>query len=79
MLVIILPEETCEALYQDAASKQELEVDLKEQVIRRPNGETVAFNVDPFRRSCLLDGLDDIGSFLSISLCLKKKKTTTRN
>jgi 3-isopropylmalate/(R)-2-methylmalate dehydratase small subunit len=38
-----------------------LSVDLESQTITRPNGETVKFDVDPFRKHCLLNGLDDIG------------------
>ena len=44
----------------------ELEVDLEKQVVVRPDGET-AFDVDPFRKNCLLNGLDDVG------LTLQKK------
>ena len=36
-------------------------VDLQRQVVVRPNGEEIAFTIDPFRRHCLLNGLDDIG------------------
>ena len=36
-------------------------VDLEKQLITRPDGSTVAFDIDPFRKHCLLNGLDDIG------------------
>ena len=36
-------------------------VDLEEQVIRGPDGGEVRFDIDPFRKHCLLKGLDDIG------------------
>ena len=39
----------------------ELTVDLEQQVIRTPGGEEIAFEVDAFRRHCLINGLDDIG------------------
>ena len=45
----------------------ELDIDLVEQVIRRPNGRVVSFEIDPFRKQCLLDGLDDIGLTLEKS------------
>lgn len=62
MLPIVLPVEDCKALAEDAAAGLELEVDLEKQEIRRPNGQAaVPFTVDPFRRHCLLNGLDDIG------------------
>ena len=39
----------------------ELSIDLVTQTIRRPNGPTVSLEIDPFRKKCLLEGLDDIG------------------
>ena len=47
----------------DARDKEnpELTVDLTNQTIQRPNGPTVSFDIDPFRKQCLLEGLDDIG------------------
>ena len=36
-------------------------IDLDAQTITRPDGETVHFDLDPFRKHCLLNGLDDIG------------------
>jgi 3-isopropylmalate/(R)-2-methylmalate dehydratase small subunit len=42
-----------------------LAVDLERQVIVRPNGEEIRFEVDPFRRHCLLNGLDDIGQTMA--------------
>ena len=52
-----------DALMADAADTEnpELDVDLVNQVIRRPNGGEIKFDIDPFRKQCLLDGLDDIG------------------
>ena len=52
-----------EALMADAKDTEnpELEIDLPKQVIRRPNGADITFDIDPFRKQCLLDGLDDIG------------------
>jgi 3-isopropylmalate/(R)-2-methylmalate dehydratase small subunit len=36
-------------------------IDLESQTITRPDGENVHFDIDPFRKHCLLNGLDDIG------------------
>jgi 3-isopropylmalate/(R)-2-methylmalate dehydratase small subunit len=44
-----------------------LTVDLEAQEITRPNGEKIKFDIDPFRKHCLLNGLDDI------ALTLEKK------
>ena len=41
-----------------------LTVDLQRQVVVRPNGEEIAFEIDPFRKHLLLNGLDDIGQTL---------------
>ncbi|KAF5369899.1 hypothetical protein D9758_001238 [Tetrapyrgos nigripes] len=61
MLPVALPQEQCLALAEDAEAGLELEVDLEKNEIRRPNGkESFTFEVDPFRRHCLLNGLDDI-------------------
>ena len=38
-----------------------LTVDLARQVVVRPSGEEIPFNIDPFRKHLLLNGLDDIG------------------
>lgn len=60
--IVVSPEER-DALMADAKDPEnpELEVDLNEQVIRRPNGASISFEIDGFRKQCLLDGLDDIG------------------
>jgi len=52
-----------DALMADAADVEnpELSIDLEAQVIRRPNGGEISFEIDPFRKQCLLEGLDDIG------------------
>ena len=39
----------------------QLTIDLPRQVIVRPQGEEIPFDVQPFRKYCLLNGLDDIG------------------
>jgi 3-isopropylmalate dehydratase len=61
MLPVAVPEEDCRALARDAEAGLELEVDLEGEEIRRANGQrSVKFTTDPFRRHCLLNGLDDI-------------------
>ena len=52
-----------DALMADASDNEnpELSIDLEAQVIRRPNGGEISFEIDPFRKKCLLEGLDDIG------------------
>lgn len=61
MLPVALPEADCAALAEDAAAGLELEVDLDKEEVRRPNGKApIKFTTDPFRRHCLLNGLDDV-------------------
>ena len=58
----VTPEQRDE-LMADAADAEnpELSIDLVNQTISRPNGATISFDIEPFRKQCLLDGLDDIG------------------
>ncbi len=66
MLPVVLPEAEVERLMVDAelGANARLTVDLEQQKITRPSGEVVRFDVDPFRRHCLLNGLDDIDQTL---------------
>ena len=63
ILPIILPQEQVDVLMEDAkkGSNAVLTVDLESQTISRPDGQKIAFDVEPFRKHCLLNGLDDIG------------------
>jgi len=67
ILPIRLPQAVCDALAADAAlgANARLTVDLARQVVVRPNGEEIPFEVDPFRKHCLLNGLDDIGQTMA--------------
>ncbi len=67
VLPIILPKEQVDALMADAemGANAIVTVDLEKQEIIRPDGEAVAFEVDEFRRHCLLNGLDDISLTLA--------------
>ncbi len=63
ILPIKLPAEDVEKLMDDAGrgANATLTVDLENQVISGPDGGEIAFDIDPFRKHCLLNGLDDIG------------------
>ena len=63
ILPIKVSEDERDALLADAADSEnpELTIDLVSQTISRPNGVKISFEIDPFRKQCLLDGLDDIG------------------
>lgn len=63
LLPIVLDEQTVDRLFNAVADNNgyTLTVDLPEQVIRTSDGEEIAFEVDAFRKHCLINGLDDIG------------------
>ncbi len=66
VLPVRLPREICEKLMDDAkmGGNARITVDLERQVVVRPNGEEIPFQVDPLRRHLMLNGLDDIGQTL---------------
>ena len=63
ILPIVLPQEDVDKLMDDAGrgANATLSVELEAQEIRGPDGGVIAFDIDPFRKRCLLEGLDDIG------------------
>jgi 3-isopropylmalate/(R)-2-methylmalate dehydratase small subunit len=63
ILLIKLPQATVDKLMADAekGANARLTVDLERQVIVRPDGEEVAFEIDAFKKHCLLNGLDEVG------------------
>ncbi len=69
ILLITLPQSEIDKLLDDASrgSNARITVDLENQEIRGPDGGMIPFDIDPFKKKCLLEGLDDIG------LTLEKK------
>ncbi|WP_422075458.1 3-isopropylmalate dehydratase small subunit [Tranquillimonas rosea] len=63
ILPIALPQEQVDLLMKEAEKGQNarMTVDLENQTITTPDGTQVTFDVDPFRKRCLMEGLDDIG------------------
>lgn len=63
LLPIVLPESQVARLFDEVAAfpGYRLTVDLPRQVVVKPDGEELPFDVQPFRKECLLGGLDDIG------------------
>jgi 3-isopropylmalate/(R)-2-methylmalate dehydratase small subunit len=70
ILAIKLPQEQVDKLMDDASrgANATVTVDLETQEIRGPDGGVIRFEIDPFRKHCLLNGLDNIG------LTLEKEK-----
>ena len=63
LLLIHLPAGTVDRLFREAEAKPgyRLAIDLGQQSVTTPNGEILKFEIDPFRKHCLLNGLDEIG------------------
>lgn len=63
LLPIVLDEATVDGLFKEVEANEgyELTVDLENQKIIKQNGDAIEFEVDQFRKHCLLNGLDDIG------------------
>ena len=66
ILPVRLPRAVCEQLVDDSklGGNARVTVDLQRQVVVRPSGEEIPFEIDPFRKHLLLNGLDDIGQTL---------------
>ena len=63
ILPIVVSKEELDQLMDDAdnGANSVLDIDLENQHIGRPNGEKINFEIDEFRKHCLINGLDDIG------------------
>lgn len=78
LLPIILKEEEVDVLFQQAEANvgYQLTVDLAAQTVTRPDGVQYSFEVDAFRKHCLLNGLDDIGLTLQDGDAIKAFEST---
>ncbi|WP_370159509.1 3-isopropylmalate dehydratase small subunit [Salipiger bermudensis] len=63
MLPIVLPQEAVDVLMKDAekGANARMTIDLENQVVTTSDGEEFRFEIDSFKKHCLLEGLDDIG------------------
>ena len=63
LLPIVLDEAIIDGLFEEVTATEgyELTIDLENQNIVKPNGDLIPFEVDAFRKHCLINGLDDIG------------------
>ncbi|WP_459206199.1 3-isopropylmalate dehydratase small subunit [Pseudomonas sp. MLB6B] len=73
LLPIILSDEEVDELFKqvEASPGYQLVVDLQAQAVTRPDGKVLHFEIDAFRKHCLLNGLDDIGLTLQDSESIK--------
>jgi 3-isopropylmalate/(R)-2-methylmalate dehydratase small subunit len=61
-LPVVLPKEDVDALFAEAAAEgYRLTIDLPAQAVITPSGRSLRFDIDPFRKDCLVRGLDEIG------------------
>lgn len=81
ILLIKLPQATVDKLMSDAEKGQNarLTIDLEAQEIIRPDGEKIKFDIDPFRKHCLLNGLDDIALTLEKKAAIDSYETTGKS
>jgi len=80
MLPIVLSADDVDALFKETESAEgyKLNIDLSTQTISRPSGKTYKFEVDAFRKHCLLNGLDDIGLTMQHQDSIKAFETKHR-
>jgi 3-isopropylmalate/(R)-2-methylmalate dehydratase small subunit len=78
ILPIILPEEKIKELSEYSKRKEEISIDLKEEKIIFGNSE-IKFDIDPFKKKCLLEGLDDIALSLAKENKINKFEIDLKN
>ena len=80
ILPVRLPRAVCDQLIEDTklGGNARITVDLERQVVVRPNGEEVSFEIDAFRKHLLLNGLDDIGQTLQHDKAIDSYEATQR-
>ncbi|SDU01355.1 3-isopropylmalate dehydratase small subunit [Halopseudomonas salegens] len=80
LLPIVLTEEEVDDLFRQAEAEEgyQLTIDLPAQTVTRPDGKAYSFEVDAFRKHCLLNGLDDIGLTLEDADAIRSFEETHR-
>lgn len=81
LLPIVLDKATISGLFAEVEANEgyQLEVDLQQQTILKPDGSSIEFSVDAFRKNCLLNGLDDIGLTLEDADKIRSFEENWRN
>ncbi|MGB1849305.1 MAG: 3-isopropylmalate dehydratase small subunit [Litorivicinaceae bacterium] len=77
LLPVVLAERDVDALFELAGGESavEIDIDLQPQEVTGPNGFSASFEIDPFRKTCLLEGLDEIGLSLKDVDAIKAYET----
>ena len=78
LLPVILTEQQVDVLFKEmnAAEGYQLTIDLVAQKVIRPNGESFDFEIDVFRKDCLVQGLDEIGLTMQSADAIKEDEKT---
>ena len=78
LLPIALPEETVNMLWDliEEDPQTTITIDLETQTVTLPDGQQMRFEIDPFRKMCLLKGLDDLGYLLDKEEAIARYETT---
>ncbi|MGI4808555.1 MAG: 3-isopropylmalate dehydratase small subunit [Janthinobacterium lividum] len=78
ILPVTLPREVCDQLMEDAGlgGNARITIDLERQVVVRPNGEEIHFDIDPFQKHLMLNGLDDIGQTMQRAPAIDRFEAT---
>lgn len=74
LLTVVLPQEAVDRL-MEVAKTDPIHIDLENQVVTTPFQDRFAFDIDPFRKHCLLNGLDEIGLTLASSDAISAYET----
>ena len=72
LLPVQLPEEVIAKLFVLSEESKEIEIDLIEQIISCEGNKLTSFDIDPFRKQCILEGLDEIGLSLKHAEAIKE-------
>jgi 3-isopropylmalate/(R)-2-methylmalate dehydratase small subunit len=78
LLPVTLPEETVNMLLDLIEEEPEttIKIDLENQTVTLPDGQQLGFDIDPFRKNCLLRGLDDMGYLLDKDEAISRFEAT---
>jgi len=81
LLPIVLKEDEVDALFRQCEAREgyQLAIDLEAQTVTRPDGTSYRFEVDAFRKHCLLGGLDDIGLTLQDEAAIRSFESKHQN
>jgi 3-isopropylmalate/(R)-2-methylmalate dehydratase small subunit len=81
LVLIRLDAKVVDRLFRETAATEgyRLAVDLEQQIVTTPGGESFHFDIDPFRKHCILNGLDDIGLTLEHAEKIKAFETKHRS